>query len=203
MKVDLETKTILFHYPLLKDPRLMTDNRGQAVAMAAGLERRLQRAGEIEAYNDALQDQGTLREVSEDKMASWQGPLNYITHHGVVKPGSVTTALRVVSNSSLDNNNSGLSYNNLPLKGPNALIPLLQALVSWGSYQHTVVLDLAKVYNTVYTFVEELHMRRLVWRWDQGEGKWLTYMGKTIDPESSEMIKKGYVNDIIATGYSG
>ena len=134
MKVAPETRKISFHYSLLRHPRLMTDNRGQAVAMAAGLERRLQKAGEIEAYNEALQDfldQGTLREVSEDEMASWKGPLNYISHHGVAKPGSVTTALRVVSNSSLDNNNSRLSYKNLLPKGPNALTPLLQALVSW------------------------------------------------------------------------
>ena len=66
-------------------------------------------------------------------------------------------------------------------------------------------------------------MRRLVWRWGQGDGKWLTYglekmhfsdrpavcglkigkhmvadLGKTIDPEASEMINKGYVDDIIA-----
>ena len=80
----------------------------------AGLEKRLQRTREIEAYNEALQDflnQGTLHEVPEDEMASWKGPVNYICHHGVAKPGSVTTALRVVSNSSLDNKNSGLSYN--------------------------------------------------------------------------------------------
>ena len=83
-------------------------------------------------------------------MASWGGPVIYISHHGVAKPGSLTTALRVVSNSSLDNNNLGLSYNNLLPKGPNALIPLFQALVPWRSYQHTVDSDLTKAYNTVW-----------------------------------------------------
>ena len=85
--------------------------------------------------------------------------------HGVPKPGLVTTFLRVVSNSSLDNNNSGLSYNDILPKGPNSLTPLLQALSSWRSYQHVVNADLAKAYNTVRTFPEEMHMRRLVWRW--------------------------------------
>ena len=73
--------------------------------------------------------------------------------------------------------------------------------------------------------MEQLHMRRLVWRWGRGEGKWLTSglekmhfgdrpaacglevgkhmvadLGKTINPKASEMIKKGYVDDIIAGG---
>ena len=40
--------------------------------------------------------------------------MNYISHHGVPKPSSVTTALRVVSNSSLKNAQSGgVSYNDL------------------------------------------------------------------------------------------
>ena len=45
INVDPETKTVSFHYPLLKDPWLMSENRGQAVAMAVGLEKRLQRTG--------------------------------------------------------------------------------------------------------------------------------------------------------------
>ena len=96
--------------------------------MAAGLERRLLKTpGEINAYNDALKDfleRRVLKEISDEEMASWSGSLNYISHHGVPKPGLVTTSLRVVSNSSLDNNNSGLSYNNILPKGPNSLTPL-------------------------------------------------------------------------------
>ena len=79
------------------------------------------------------------------------------------KPGSVTTSLRVVSNSSLDNNNSGLSYTDILPKGPNALCPLQQSLAHWRT-QHVVVADLAKAYNTVLTYPEEMHMLRLVWR---------------------------------------
>ena len=78
--------------------------------------------------------------------------------------------------------------------------------------------DLAKANNTVLTFPEEMHMRRLVWRWGETEDRWLTKVhfgdrpaacglevakrliaeaGADINPEAVEMLKKSYVNDII------
>ena len=116
-----------------------------------------------------------LREISDEEMASCSGPFNYISHHGVPKPGSVTTSLRVIYNSSLNNKNSGLSYNDILPKGPNSLCPLQQSLAHSRTQQHVVVADLAKAYNTVLTYPEEMHMRHLVWRWGKTKDKWLTY----------------------------
>ena len=89
-------------------------------------------------------------------MKEWDGAVNYITHHGVLKPQSHSTGLQVVSNSSLKND--------ILLKGSNALNPLLQVLVTWRSYQNVMTWDYSKAYNTVETFAEETHMKRLVWR---------------------------------------
>ena len=59
-------------------------------------------------------------------MEEWARAVNYIAHHGVMKPQSHSTALHVVSKSSLKNDQSGgLSYNDILPKGPNALNPLL------------------------------------------------------------------------------
>ena len=69
-----------FHYPLIGDPHLLTDNRGQAVAMAAGLERKLLRtSGDLDAYNLALGDfleREVLKEILDAEMDSWSGPFN-------------------------------------------------------------------------------------------------------------------------------
>ena len=100
--------------------------------------------------------------------------MNYVSHYGVPRPRSSTTVLRVVCNSSLDNNNCGVSYNDLLPKGPNTLVPLLQALITWRTYEEVVIWDYAKAYNTVRTFAEEMHMRRLVWRFDP-TAPWTTY----------------------------
>ena len=96
------------------------------------------------------------------EMEDWTGLVNYIMHQDVLKPTSATMKLRVVSSSSLNNNNSGWSYNSILHKRPNSLVLLLQSIVMWRFYQHTVVWDLNKAYLTVHTGVEEMHMMRIV-----------------------------------------
>ena len=93
----------------------------------------------LDKYNAQLQDyvdQGVIAEIPKDKLAAWTGPVNYISHHGVIKLSSATTKLRVVSNMSLKN--KGLSYNNILPKGPYLLNPLLQAITAFSSYKHVV-----------------------------------------------------------------
>ena len=90
--------------------------------------------GQLAAYNDVMKDciqRGVFKELLQEEMDNLSKPVNYMSHHGVPKPRSATTALRAVCNSSLDNNNCGVSYNDLLPKGPNTLVPLLQALITW------------------------------------------------------------------------
>ena len=133
---------------------------------------------ELVTYNEEIKDfldRGVLRNLTQHELKSWEGPVNYISHHGVLKPGSATTKLRVVSNSSLDNNNSGLSLNDCLPEGPNTLVPLIQSTVAWRSYKHCVVWYLSKAYNVVHTTEQETHLRRLVWRWGDEQSNWLTF----------------------------
>ena len=128
--LDPSSKTVMIRYPAKGDLSQMKDNRGQALGCATSLERKLAKDKTRKLYNDEFQgyvDRGVFKELNKDKMEAWDGLINYISHHGVPKPSSVTTALRVVSNSSLKNDQSGgLSYNDLLVKGPNSLQPLLQ-----------------------------------------------------------------------------
>ena len=228
IELDESSKQVKFKYPLMRDPSVLGDNRGQVMSMAAALERKLKKSGQLEDFNlemEGFVHRDVFRELSEEEMRKWLGAINYISIHGVPKPSSATTKLRVVSNSSLSNNHSGLSYNSLLPKGPNSLVPLLSALIRWRSYEHCVVWDLTKAYNTVVTYEEEMHMRRLVWRWGRQDEEWTTFgitrmhfgdkvamcgldvalkrvaaAGQHIDPEASEMIKQGYVDDGLGGG---
>ena len=118
--------------PYVKNPSVLSDNRAQVIRLTTHLERRMKNDDHIHAYNKEIQgclDRDFIREVSQKEINSWTGPVNYISHHGVTTPGSRTTPLRAVSNSSLDNNGSGHLYNSLLAKGPNDLPPLLEILV--------------------------------------------------------------------------
>ena len=127
--LDSEARKLSYRYPLIKDPAVvLSDNRQQAVGMAKGLERRLIKEGLYKAYCDELQDyinRGVIRLLTDKEIEEWDGAVNYVGHHPVYKPGSATTKTRIVSNSSLSNNHSGMSYNDCLVKGPNTLVPCL------------------------------------------------------------------------------
>ena len=106
----------------------------------------------LEEYSKEMQsyiDPGNFKELSEDEINAWTGPVKHITYHEVYKPSSL---LRVVSNSSLQNNwSGGLSNNNILPKGPNVINPFKQFLVTWRSYVKVTTLDYSKAYNTFAT----------------------------------------------------
>ena len=86
--IDMESKTAWFKYPLMKDPALLSDNRAQAIAIETKVQERLVRDGLLETYNDVVQeyiDRGVFRKLSQEEMDDWEGPVNYMTHHGVPK----------------------------------------------------------------------------------------------------------------------
>ena len=133
ISVNLISRQVNFKYPFITSINLLHDNRKQAIAIATKLEACLKVKQELFDYKKEIReflDRGVLRELSKHELESWEGPVNYISHHGVLKPGSTTTKLCVVSNSSLDNNNSGLSLNECLPKGPNTLVPLIQLTVA-------------------------------------------------------------------------
>ena len=108
--------------------------------------------------------------ITEEESNTWRGPVNYISHHGVAKE-SVSTPLRIVTNSSLKNGK--WSLNECLPKGPNSLNSMFDIVLRFRCHEVGLVYDLAKAYNSMLTGPVEKHLRRLVWRFD--EGPWVDY----------------------------
>ena len=72
-------------------------------------------------------------------MQEYKGPSNYISHHYVEK-SSVSTPIRIVTNSSLKN--GVRSLNDCIPKGPNSLNCLVDVMVRFRSYEVGLVFDL-------------------------------------------------------------
>ena len=121
----------------------------------------------------AIQEE-KVRQISGEEMARWHGPVHYVTVFGVLKPGSISTKTRIVSNSALRNPHSRLSLNECMYPGPNALADLLDCLIFWRSVAVALMLDLQKAYQAVHTSDMELHLRRFVFRTSPSE-PWTTY----------------------------
>ena len=62
--------------------------------------------------------------------------INLSKNKPVLKPGSLSTPLRILSNSSLNNNNSSYSYNSILAKGPNFIQPLF---IKFRSYKKVCI----------------------------------------------------------------
>ena len=115
-------------------------------------------------------NRGVVSKISQSEISAYTGPVNYITHHEVYKPGSLSTLVRVMSNSSSRNGSTNL--NHLTLKGPNRLADIFNNLFKFRSYQIALVFNTSKAYNPINTGLVEKHLRRLWFRVNPQHDEW-------------------------------
>ena len=212
-------------YPFVKDPSCLPNNRSVVVKVADRLWKSLKKDGLLTSYHEEIRkyiERGTFVRLTEDELSSYQGPHQYISHHGVLK-SSVSTPLRVVTNSSF--NNHGNSLNSCLPKGPNSLNDMNKIMIRFRCYEEAFIFDLSKAYNTMRTGLVEKHLRRFVWKFEEADS-WQDFgidrvhfgdtpaacllevskrkvaeLGKEIDFEASEkIIQDSYVDDCASGG---
>jgi hypothetical protein len=184
-KVIVKDGHAIAEYPFIKSPDVLQDNFEQVKKRALSVEKRLERTGELDCYNGQFEDfiaRKAISPIIKEEMESYTGPMNYLDHHPVFKP-SLSTPVRLVVNSSLDNNNQGVSVNELWPKGPNSLTPLLACVVHWRTSKKVVVWDLSKCYQRIYTpglhtnnpHSRERHCSRIIWRFGNKDVEFTVY----------------------------
>ena len=126
-----EDNTWTAEYPWIKDPNDLPDNRKVAMAKLAATERRLRKnADHTKVYDEQIKDmlaRNVARKLSKEELTNYIGPTHYIAHHEVLKPGSKSTPVRIVFNSSA--NYMGHVLNEYWAKGPDLLNNLLGVLI--------------------------------------------------------------------------
>ena len=163
MQVDTITGTITAKYPWKNCVKRMLDNRRQAQKVQETMERHMLTAGSHPGYvAEMLKSvkEGKVCLLTDQEMMAWHVPCHYITTFAVVKPDSVSTKTRVVSNSAMRNARARLSLNQCMWPGPNALCELYHCLIFWRAVEVAMVTDLKKAYQSIHTGPMELHMRR-------------------------------------------
>ena len=170
MSFDLKKKEINVSYPYIKNVNEIfspeKSNKFIAEKMANNLMRSLKKDNLLETYTESFMgmiERGAAREISQQEMDDWESkgnPINYCSHHAVLKD-SKSTACRSVCNSSLSHNNTSL--NAMLPKGPTALSNLLHVQLRYREKAYVVIGDLSKAYNSVKTSVNDMHLRRLLW----------------------------------------
>ena len=167
MSLDPIEQRIHVRYPLKPAAYQQQDNFGQAIVVQSNIEKRLIRDGLVQDYDAEMKkaiEAKSVVKLTEEEMTSWTGPVHYLTHFPVLKPGSVTTKVRIVANSKMKNMHTGQSLNDVVEAGPNALTPLMEVLILWRSVEVAMMFDLSKAYQQLVTGDLERHLRRFVYR---------------------------------------
>ena len=169
---DYNKKEVRITYPYQKNVNELfapnKSNRHLAEKMAITLRKSLDKDNLLLDYTENsfldMERRGAIRELSRKEIIEWEsagGPVNYCSHHAVLKDTSLTTKCRSVCNSSLSHNGTTLNAT-LP-KGPSALSNLLHVLLRFRSKPYLVITDMTKAYNSIKTSPLECHLRRLLW----------------------------------------
>ena len=170
MTFDLENKKIRVDYPVKKEiyekfsPE--KSNRFIAEKMQRKVKASLERDGMLEAYTENFLDmekRGAIKELAPEELREWElkgNPINYCSHHAVLKD-SKSTACRSVCNSSLAHN--GTNLNALMLKGPNDLSNLYIVLLRFTAKPYVYIGDIKKAYNNIKTSEKDCFLRLLLW----------------------------------------
>ena len=86
----------------------------------------------------------------------------YLPHHGVLKPDSTTTKLRVVFNGSSPTS-SGYSVNDLMHTGANLLLDVSDVLMWIRGHRYIFATDIAKMYRQIKVHQSDWDLQRILW----------------------------------------
>ncbi|XP_043494167.1 uncharacterized protein LOC122519066 [Polistes fuscatus] len=89
-------------------------------------------------------------------------PHYYLPHHGVLKPDSSTTKLRVVFNGSTTTS-TGYSLNDLMHASPNLMLNLFDLLIWIRRRKYLFVTDITKMYRQIKINSDDWDLQRILW----------------------------------------
>ena len=154
------------NYPWIRDPALLKDNKAVILAILKSTERRLlKNQSHADTYQAQIVDmieRNVARKLSKEEIDKYDGPVQYISHHEVLKKDSVSTPCRIVFNSSAKHN--GYSLNDYWAKGPDVINNMLGILLRFREGQFALAGDIRKMYHSVYLSTLDSHTHRFLWR---------------------------------------
>ncbi|XP_029162606.1 uncharacterized protein LOC114934126 [Nylanderia fulva] len=129
------------------------------------MEKRFKKESDFQSmYVDFMQNYKDLNHMmpAPEPAESHRGAC-YLPHHGVLRPDSTSTKLRVVFNgsSSLPN---GDSLNNYLSTGPNLLPSLADILLRWRRHRYVFATDIEKMYRQILVHPDDQNLQRILWR---------------------------------------
>ncbi|XP_037816477.1 uncharacterized protein LOC119606893 [Lucilia sericata] len=138
-------------------------NRHIALSQYLRNEKVLMRNPEFKAqYDEVLKEYIALGHMEKIENSE-SSPSYYLPHHGVFKPDSTTTKLRIVFNASSSSSN-GNSLNDLLFVGPILQADLVALILKWRLFQFVFNADISKMYRQILLKSEHRQYQKIVFR---------------------------------------
>ncbi len=122
LKFNEERRKWTASYPFFIPPSELKDNYQQVKTYTERMEKRLIKQGRVEEFNSQFRDtleRGVFRELSEEELKEWKGPLNYIAMVEAFKNGPHTTTPAHMHEQQLEATAAGQEIpQRLPDEGP-------------------------------------------------------------------------------------
>lgn len=149
--------------PLSQNPDVLGNSLTMAEKRFFNLERRLARDSSLaKQYDEFIQEYIALGHMELTTPAS-DKPMYYLPHHAVFKSDSSTTKLRVVFDGSAEST-SGLSLNDIMLRGPKIQPDIYNILLRFRLHHIALTADVAKMYRQVLVDEGDCYLQRIVYR---------------------------------------
>lgn len=151
---------------MVKDnPPELGDSKKIAISRLNSMWRRLETNPDLKTLYCEFMDEylklGHMAEVTNEKDGQFGG--FYIPHHGVLKPDSSTTKLRVVFNASQKTSN-GISLNDLLMNGGFQQRSLLAIMMQQRLFKIAFSVDVIKMYRQIWVDPAFWSLLRIVWK---------------------------------------
>jgi len=149
--------------------KMNADKLGDSITMATSrflsVERRIQKdpylCTEYIRFMQEYLEMGHMQEVRNEPSI----PSNsyYLPHHAVQKTSSLTTKVRVVFDASA-RTSSGISLNDILMRGPIVQEDLFAILSRFRRHQHVITSDIEKMFRQVAIAEPDWDLQRILWR---------------------------------------
>ncbi|XP_030757297.1 uncharacterized protein LOC115883123 [Sitophilus oryzae] len=155
-----------------RDYEKLGDSLGTAVKRFHSLEKRFQRDAKLfldyKQFIDEYVLLGHGKYVNFDLGQKELVSRHFLPHHCIIKELSLTTKLRVVFDAS-SKTSSGLSLNDITLKGFSVQPELFDILCRFRTYGFVIIADIQKMYRMIQVNPKHTFLQNILWREFPGE----------------------------------
>ncbi|GFY26824.1 uncharacterized protein TNCV_4375701 [Trichonephila clavipes] len=166
--------------PFYKSNSELGDSKPAAISRLLAMERKFKNNPDFEKqYKEFMNEYESLGHMSlVNSRSHTSKDQNFLPHHAVIKPSSLTTKLRVVLDASCKTTN-GTSLNSLLGVGPKLQRDIFEILLNFRIPRIVFTADIEKMYRQILVADEDQKYQQILWRNNSSENI-RTYKLKTV-----------------------